>query len=147
MHIYHIALERDWAQAIQAGEYTISTLGRTLAEQGSIHASDEHQVAAVANFIYGSHPAKDQLIVLVIDVDRLVPEVRYEHVPGADDPFPHIYGPLNTDAVVATTTLDSDPSGLFRFRVPRTFRGPDTDLGARARDVIRADIGKGDAHS
>jgi hypothetical protein len=32
-----------------------------------------------------------------------------------------------------------------RFRVLRAFTGPDTDLGARAREVIRAELGQGDA--
>jgi hypothetical protein len=32
-----------------------------------------------------------------------------------------------------------------RFKVLRSFDGPQTDLGARARDVIRAELGQGDA--
>jgi hypothetical protein len=32
-----------------------------------------------------------------------------------------------------------------RFRVLRTFEGPDTDLGARARDVMRTEFGHNDA--
>lgn len=32
-----------------------------------------------------------------------------------------------------------------RFKVLRAFSGPSTDLGARARDVIRAELGQGDA--
>lgn len=32
-----------------------------------------------------------------------------------------------------------------RFRVLRTFDGPATDLGARARDVIRSEFGEPDA--
>lgn len=30
-----------------------------------------------------------------------------------------------------------------RFKVLRTFSGPKTDLGARAREVIRAELGQG----
>ena len=94
------------------GEYTISTRGRTLAQQGFIHASDAHQVAAVANFIFA---ADDGLIVLVIDTDRLQSSVRYENVPGSDEAFPHIYGPINADAVIATTPLERGPDGRFGF--------------------------------
>ena len=32
-----------------------------------------------------------------------------------------------------------------RFKVLRSFSGPRTDLGAQARDVIRAEFGQGDA--
>jgi hypothetical protein len=34
-----------------------------------------------------------------------------------------------------------------RFKVLRVFSGPSTDLGARARQVIRAELGQGDADS
>jgi hypothetical protein len=34
-----------------------------------------------------------------------------------------------------------------RFRVLRAFNGPHTDLGARAREVIRAELDHGDADS
>ena len=32
-----------------------------------------------------------------------------------------------------------------RFKVLRSFSGPRTDLGARAREVMRAEFGQGDA--
>jgi uncharacterized protein (DUF952 family) len=110
--IYHIATASDWAQAQATGQYTTSTRGTTLAEQGFIHASTANQVALVANMIYQGLP---DLVVLVIDTDRVEPEIRFEHVPGSDEPFPHIYGPLNTDAVVATQRFEPDPDGQFFF--------------------------------
>jgi uncharacterized protein (DUF952 family) len=96
--IYHIAYAADWRQAQEDGAYTVSTRGRSLAEEGFIHASTERQVATVANAFYRGEP---DLLLLVIDPDRLTAELKYEPVPGADEPFPHIYGPLNVDAVVA----------------------------------------------
>jgi len=36
-------------------------------------------------------------------------------------------------------------AGGSRFRVLRTFDGPATDLGARAHQIIRAEIGEDDA--
>jgi uncharacterized protein (DUF952 family) len=66
----------------------------------------------VANTIYKGNP---NLLVLVIDTARVRPEIRYEQVPGSDEPFPHIYGPLNTDAVVATRPLQPGPDGQFTF--------------------------------
>ncbi len=110
--IYHIAYENDWQRALEADEYTVSTKGRTLGEQGFIHASDAHQVALVANFIYAGD---DGLIVLVIDPERLRPEVRYESMPGSDEAFPHIYGPLDVSAVTGTLPLRRGPDGRFAF--------------------------------
>ena len=95
--IYHIAAAADWDRALRDGQYTMSTRGLTLAEQGFIHASAASQVALVANVFYHGEP---DLMLLVIDTERVGPEIRYEHVPGQDAPYPHIYGPLNTDAVV-----------------------------------------------
>lgn len=37
-------------------------------------------------------------------------------------------------------------SGGGRFRVLRSFDGPSTDLGARAREILRAEFGQNDAH-
>jgi uncharacterized protein (DUF952 family) len=56
--------------------------------------------------------------VLVIDTDRVGPGIKWEPVPGWDDPFPHIYGPLNADAVVRTLPLGPGPDGEFSFSVP-----------------------------
>jgi uncharacterized protein (DUF952 family) len=38
--IHHIAERGDWEQAVRDGEYTTSTRGLTLAQQGFIHCSE-----------------------------------------------------------------------------------------------------------
>jgi uncharacterized protein (DUF952 family) len=101
--IYHIAEAADWAQAQRDGQYTISTRGRTLAEEGFIHASTAEQVPLVAGAYYRGVP---DLVLLVIDTERVRPELRYEQVPGQPNPYPHIYGPLNLDAVLETRPFD-----------------------------------------
>jgi uncharacterized protein (DUF952 family) len=111
--IYHIATRGDWERARRAGEYTTSTVGKTLAEEGFIHASGPNQVNDVANRYY--RDIRDELLVLVIDTGRVRAEIRYEDVPGAGAPFPHIYGPLNADAVLATRPLPAGPDGTFTF--------------------------------
>jgi glutathione S-transferase len=95
--IYHLALAEDWREAERAGEYRVSTRGRRLEEEGFIHCSRAHQVAGVASRYY---VGLDGLVLLTIDPDRLRSEVRYEAVPGSDEPFPHVYGPIDVDAVV-----------------------------------------------
>jgi uncharacterized protein (DUF952 family) len=111
--IYHIATRGDWDRARRSGEYTTSTIGRTLAQEGFIHASSAGQVNGVANTYYLNIP--DELLVLVIDTERVRADIRYEDVPGADAPFPHIYGPLNADAVLDTRPLSAGPDGTFTF--------------------------------
>ena len=111
--IYHIATRADWERARAHGEYTRSTVDKTLAEEGFIHASAASQVAGTANKDYRDVPG--DLVLLVIDPGLLRAEVRYEDVPGAELPFPHIYGPLNVDAVVAARPFAAGPDGTFAF--------------------------------
>ena len=99
MRIFHIALESDWRTAQRSGEYTTSTLGRTLAEEGFIHASREDQVKGVHDAFYSK--VRKPLVRLDIDTDRLRSEWRED--PVGEDSYPHIYGPLNIDAVIAAS--------------------------------------------
>ncbi|UBU18648.1 DUF952 domain-containing protein [Nonomuraea gerenzanensis] len=93
MTIHHLALRTDWEQAQKAGEYRISTLGRTLEEEGFIHCSrDLTQLRGVHTAFYG-HLAEP---LLVLDIDPAGLDVRLENG------FPHLYGPLPVTAVTAT---------------------------------------------
>ena len=100
--IFHITTEADWAHAQAEGVYSLSTRGLTLAQVGFVHCAFEKQVSGVANSVFGGVA---ELVVLRIAIDRLKVEVRYEDLLGGHELFPHIYGPLNLDAVVATTPV------------------------------------------
>jgi len=113
--IYHIAMAADWEQALAVGEYSTSTRGRTLAEQGFIHASTARQLTGVANSFYQGAP---DLLLLVIDAELLTAPLRYDEVPGSAEPFPHIYGPLNTGAVIQALPFPPGPDGTFSFDPP-----------------------------
>ncbi len=112
--IYHIAIAADWDRARRDGQYTMSTRGRTLAEQGFIHACTPAQVVPVADAFYRDAP---DLVLLVIDTERMGSPVRYERVPGQAEPYPHIYGPLNLDAILEARPFAPAPDGRFRFDV------------------------------
>ncbi|GAB3858351.1 hypothetical protein GCM10028801_18270 [Nocardioides maradonensis] len=104
--IFHLALASDWAAAQSAGAYTISTRGRTLAEEGFIHGSRGDQWPAVRDRFYAD--VAEPLVLLQIDTDLLgVPLIEEPAVPGGTETFPHIYGPLKVDAVVRAIPLDS----------------------------------------
>jgi uncharacterized protein (DUF952 family) len=110
--IYHIATAAGWAQAQQDGHYTMSTLDRTLAQEGFIHASVAEQVTRVANAFYRGQP---DLLLLVIDPALVEADIRYEPAGGQPLPYPHIYGPLNLGAVVQTRSFTPAPDGQFSF--------------------------------
>ena len=98
--LYHIALPTDWAAAQEAGQYSASTRGRTLADDGFIHCSFAEQVAATAARFYGD---LDEVVMLEIDPDRLTSAVVVEDLSGTGEAFPHVYGPIELAAVVAAT--------------------------------------------
>ncbi|WP_182380308.1 DUF952 domain-containing protein [Nocardioides sp. WS12] len=104
--IFHLALASDWAAAQESGAYTTSTLGRTLAEEGFIHASRADQWTAVRERFYGD--VSEPLVLLQIDTDLLdVPVVEEPAVPGGSETFPHIYGRLSATAVVKAIPLSA----------------------------------------
>lgn len=112
--IYHLAYSKDWNQAQRLGEYRQSTKGRTLEQQGFIHGcAKPAQVDQVANAFYRGD---SDLIVLIIDESKVRSEVRHDPVPGFDSPLPHIYGPLNPDAVIEAVPLKPGPDGQFQFK-------------------------------
>ena len=100
--IFHIATVADWEAAQASGSYTTSTRGRTLAEEGFIHASRADQWTAVRERWYAD--VTEPLLLLVIDTDLLDVPVVEEEVPGGET-FPHLYGPLRPSAVVEALPL------------------------------------------
>jgi len=104
VRIFHIATAADWAQAQASGHYTTSTLGLSLQEVGYIHAAREEQWRAVKRRYYAE--VYVPLLLLEIDTDLLdSPVVEERPGPGTEETFPHIYGPLNTAAVVGTRSI------------------------------------------
>jgi len=96
MRIFHLALPDEWSHAQETGDYRMSTRGVTLEQEGFIHCSLEHQVEPVRQAFYVDVP---EILLLTIDTERLTSPWQYDEVPGGET-FPHIYGPLNLDAVV-----------------------------------------------
>lgn len=102
--IFHIALASEWAAAREAGVYTTSTLGRSLAEEGFIHASRADQWTGVRDRFYTD--VSEPLVLLQVDTDLLdVPVVDEPPAPGVEETFPHIYGRLPVTAVVRAIPL------------------------------------------
>lgn len=105
----HITEARTWAAAQAAGEYRMSTRGVTLEQQGFIHCSLRHQMRGPAEYLYGE--VDEDLVMLVIDSDRLTAPVRFEPGEPGGEEYPHVYGPLPVDAVVAIVPVGRDADG------------------------------------
>ena len=109
--ILHITSQQEWSDAQAHGEYTAPSL----ATEGFIHFSKDTQVVNVANAFYRG---RTDLVLLVVDETRLRSEVRWEPPAGPKsddiseaDLFPHIYGPINLDAVVNVLDFICDANG------------------------------------
>jgi len=108
--IFHITDRLTWLEAARTGEYRMSTRGIRLEDQGFMHCSLRHQLSDVAQVLYGD-VADDELVVLVIDADRVLAPIRYEEFEPGGEEYPHIYGGLPASAVVDVLGIDRDAAG------------------------------------
>lgn len=103
--IYHITLPEEWEQSTSRGHHTAASIET----EGFIHCSEAGQVERSLNRFFAGRP---RVLVLSIEPEKLSSELRYE--PAHGELFPHIYGPLNLDAVVGVQTLEP-ADGTFHF--------------------------------
>ena len=96
--IYHVTTHAEWKAALEKGFYEALSLAR----EGFIHCSKEHQVAGVLERYF---KGKTDLVKLVIETGKLTSRCVQEWSPSTQDTFPHIYGPINIDAIIDSNEL------------------------------------------
>ena len=83
---------------------------REFDRDGFIHCTkDEERMLLVANTVYRRVPG--DFVLLVIDERKVTSPVKYENVGGIL--FPHIYGPLNREAIVRVVAMGRREDGTF----------------------------------
>jgi len=92
--LFHITTRAAWDRSQAAHEYRPSSLET----EGFIHLSTEEQWRHTLQRFYRS---VSDLVVLRIDPRRVAAEIKFERATDVDEEFPHLYGPLETDAVVS----------------------------------------------
>jgi release factor glutamine methyltransferase len=103
--IIHLCRRVEWQKSQEQGMYQ----GKFLKHEGFIHCSQPEQILEVANRFY---PGISELVLLWMDPDKVASEIRWD---GADNSlFPHIYGPINLDAVISVTELKPEIDGTYR---------------------------------
>jgi len=112
--ILHLLSREAWAEAQAHGQL----IAPSVATEGFAHCSTEHQMVDVANKYYsGAH----NMVLLNIDPARLTSKLIFEppaHLDGSpalphEPMFPHIYGPINLDAVIEVIDFPCDLKGNF----------------------------------
>lgn len=104
--ILHIASREQWQRALRAGFYEAPSL----AEEGFIHCSTPEQVLRVADALFRG---ERDLVLLVIDPEHVAAELVYEAPEEGEEPFPHLYGPLELEAVMRVLPFEADEAGRF----------------------------------
>jgi uncharacterized protein (DUF952 family) len=102
--IWHILKRAEWEEALRQRTYAPPSLQT----EGFVHCSTASQtIGTFERFFRGQ---KD-LVLLGIDEYKLVPELRWETPANptderAQEVFPHIYGPVNLDAVAEVSDFN-----------------------------------------
>ena len=93
MNIYHITKYATWLDAKNLTSYE----NESLLKVGFIHCCLFRQIDFVLNNWFVE---KEDLVILKIDTDKLISPVVMENLEGKNELFPHIYGPINTSAII-----------------------------------------------
>ncbi len=127
--IYHVVIESDFRTQLESAVY----LPSSLPDVGFVHCALEPSVIPVANDYYAGAPGR--LLLLQIDPSRLASETRYEaaaptagggssHL-GSAPRFPHVYGPIDREAITGVGVLGTTADG---YEWPRRFMSLDSFL-------------------
>jgi uncharacterized protein (DUF952 family) len=96
--IYHITTLGEWEESKKKGQH----IAASYETEGFIHCSTKDQVEGVLHrYFKGS----SSLVELTIDPEKLTSKLVYEPAPSTNELFPHVYGPINCDAIIAVENV------------------------------------------
>ena len=104
--IYHITSVNEWNKAKMSNEYK----SQHFTEEGFIHCSYAHQLITVANRFFRG---QTNLVLLVIDRNKITSQIIDENLEGGTDLYPHLYGLLPMDAVTDAIAFSCNVDGNF----------------------------------
>jgi uncharacterized protein (DUF952 family) len=106
MMILHIVKINEWETAVVTGIYCPASLET----EGFIHCSTLEQVLTPANERF---LGQEGLALLSIEPEKVAAPIVYEDCYDSGQTFPHIYGPLNVNAVTAVIPFPPQANGRF----------------------------------
>jgi uncharacterized protein (DUF952 family) len=102
--LYHLITREAWETARSTADYR----AESLETEGFIHCSgDLEQLLRVADRLYAG---RGDLLALEVDTQSLASPVKWEPA-RSGEVYPHIYGPLSTNAVVGVRSLTVGADG------------------------------------
>lgn len=97
MHIYHIMRQTEWHENPRENFRPAS-----LVKQSFIHCCTKDQILDVIRQWF---PREKNLLVMEIETDKLISNLKFENLEKGTELFPHIYGPINTEAIIQIKEL------------------------------------------
>ena len=110
MVVYHIATVADWDR--RDGDYRPTGWE----SEGFVHFSGPDQLVATANRRFAG---RRDLVLLTVEPSRLGSPLVWEDSYGSGTEFPHVYGSIELDAVVAVSEFLPGPDGRFDWWKPQ----------------------------
>ena len=104
--LYHLVVPSQW-------DSNTAYAPDSLALEGFIHLSTRDQLMASARRFFSN---ENEVLVVEIAPHKLQAELLYE--PADNQHFPHLYGPLNQEAVVSVQRILRGENGQFSQPVP-----------------------------
>jgi uncharacterized protein (DUF952 family) len=108
--IFHIVSHTTWEEAKEKNIYE----PYSLRDGHFIHCSKADQILEVLKTLFKD--CQTDLILLCIDEEKVTSPIKYEvpiETPYCMIEYPHIYGPLNLDAVVEEKIIKRNEHGNF----------------------------------
>lgn len=106
MTIYHLVQKDVWGMYQKDGFYTPPSFER----EGFIHCSTKEQVLATANRRFAGI---NNLLLLIIDTEKIPANIKFEDLRGAGEKHPHVYGTLPLSAVQEVRPIFPNHDGVF----------------------------------
>lgn len=104
--IYLLSSQAEYQQALNEGVL----IRDSLQTEGFIHATPRSQLNRLANKYYKD---KEQPLILSVDKELVRAELKWE--PATGGLYPHIYGPLNSNAITKIEEIALGEDGNFHL--------------------------------
>lgn len=134
--ILHITTRPAWVASTSSGA-AATYIAPSLQSDGFIHCSTPAQVTQPANAMF---KGQTDLVLLCIDEDKVRAPVVYEDCYESGTEFPHIYGPLNRDAVLGVVDFPPHADGSFSLpSLVALAAAPILEFDPASEAIIQAD--------
>lgn len=100
MNILHVMSCENWKHVSVLEKWDLGYIERI----GYIPCCTDDTLKFVVSY-YKSRYRLDELALLIIDSDKITSKIKNEEWLNSGNFYPHVYGPINNNAIIETITL------------------------------------------